>query len=412
VLIHKSILIHLEEPVTRVSTGDPEIADILLINPTELYVLGKSLGTTNLVAWGKQGRGVPMDIAVLIDTASLTTALHEILPDETQLHVSTIGNSIVLSGPIQDGYRAERAIALAESLSKDRKIINLMRTTAPQQVLLEVKIAEVSKTLVDQLGADYSMNHIAAGTGLGWGIAGGYLTGAAGIAQLLKPGLTTSGLKLDANNKHEIVKVLAEPNIMAISGQEGSFLAGGKIYFPIPQGVAGSMSITLEEKEYGIGIRFTPTVLEDGRINLRVSPEVSDINQQGIVITALGAGQSVLPSITTRRASTTVQLRDGQTFAIGGLIKNNVIETVKRFPALGDLPILGALFRSSSFQNDKTELLFIITAHLVKPLGDEYRLPTDGFIPPGKIEFLINGRMEGQTPTAPPPKKQSDLDQQ
>ena len=406
VMLHKSVLVHLEEPVSRVSTGDPEVADILLINPTELYVLGKALGTTNLVAWDKHGTGLPMDVDVRLDTSALSTALKSIMPDESDLRVSTLGNSIVLSGSVQDGFRAERAITMAESFSSEKKVVNLLRTTAPQQVLLEVKIAEVSKTLIDQLGADFSATHLASATGMGWQLAGGYLSGAAGIGQIFKPGMTSTQIQVDANNKHEIVKVLAEPNIMAISGQEGSFLAGGKIYFPIPQGIAGAMSITLEEKEYGIGIRFTPTVLEDGRINLRVSPEVSDINQQGIIISALGAGQSVLPSITTRRASTTVQLRDGQTFAIGGLIKNNVTETVKRFPGLGELPILGALFRSSAFQNDKTELLFVITAHLVKPIGNDYRMPTDGFVPPERADFLLKGNLEGRPQLTPPPAAQ------
>lgn len=403
VAVHKSVIVHLTEPASRVSTGDPDIADILLINPSEVYLLGKKLGTTNLVAWTKHGGGTAMDVAVDLDTSVLEASLRQLLPDEDHIRLTTLGDSLVLSGSVKDGFRADRAVALCESFLGAKKVVNLLWTSAPQQVLLEVKIAEVSKTLIDRLGADFSINHPASATGLGWQIAGGFLTESPGLAQILKPGLTTSSFALDANNKNEIVKVLAEPNIMAVSGQEGSFLAGGKIYIPVPQGTAGALSITLEEKEYGIGLRFTPTVLEDGRINLRVSPEVSDINQQGVVITALGSGQSVLPSITTRRASTTVQLRDGQTFAIGGLIKNNVTETVNRFPALGDLPILGALFRSSAFQNDKTELLFVVTAHLVKPLPADYRLPTDDFVPPGRADFLLNGRLEApQTPAAAP----------
>jgi pilus assembly protein CpaC len=179
-----------------------------------------------------------------------------------------------------------------------------------------------------------------------------------------------------------------------MSGQEGAFLAGGKIYIPVPQagGLFGS-TITLEEKEFGVGLRFTPTVLEGGRINLKVSPEVSELGKNVTV------GSQTIPSITTRRASTTVQLNDGQSFAIGGLIKSNVTEAIAAFPGLGEIPILGALFRSSDFQNERTELLFIITPRLVKPLPPNYALPTDGFIEPTRAEFFLGGKLEG-TPKA------------
>ena len=406
--VHKSVIVHLAEPAGRISTGDPAIADILLINPTEVYLLGKKIGATNLVAWSKHGGAATYDIDVGLDTTVLEASLKSLLPGEEHIRVSTLGDSIVLSGSVTDAFKAERAVILGESFAGAKRVVNMLGTAAPQQVLLEVKIAEVSKTLIDRLGAEYSINHPGTATGLGWQVAGGYLTDVPGLANLLKPGLTTSSFGIDATKKDEIVKVLAEPNIMAISGQEGSFLAGGKIYIPVPQGTAGALSITLEEKEYGIGLRFTPTVLEDGRINLKVSPEVSDINQQGVVITALGAGQSVLPSITTRRASTTVQLHDGQTFAIGGLIKNNVTETINRFPGLGELPILGALFRSNDFQSDKTELLFVVTAHLVKPLNPGYSLPTDGFVEPNRMEFFLKGQLEGAPPVHPPMPPSAD----
>ena len=168
------------------------------------------------------------------------------------------------------------------------------------------------------------------------------------------------------------------------------------------------MTITLEEKEFGVGLRFTPTVLDGDLINLRVSPEVSELSTTGTTITAAGV-TSVLPTITTRRASTTVQLRDGQSFAIGGLIKNNVTQNVNAFPALGELPVLGALFRSSAFQNDRTELMFVITPHLVKPLPADYKLPTDNFVEPTRADFFLKGKMEGQAaapapaPVAPAP---------
>jgi pilus assembly protein CpaC len=196
-----------------------------------------------------------------------------------------------------------------------------------------------------------------------------------------------------------MVRILAEPNVMAVSGQEGSFLAGGRIFIPVAQ---ENNRVTLEEKEFGVGLRFTPTVLAGGRINLRVSPEVSEVSREGIGITATGfTGGAVLPLITTRRASTTVQLYDGQSFAIGGLIKNNLVTSMKGLPLLGEVPILGALFRSSDYQQDKSELVFVVTVHLVKPLAPNYSLPTDKVPVPTRAEFLLGGMHEGKSGATP-----------
>jgi pilus assembly protein CpaC len=193
---------------------------------------------------------------------------------------------------------------------------------------------------------------------------------------------------------------------MAISGQEGSFLAGGKVLIPVSQGgtVGGASTITLEEKEFGVGVRFMPTVLAGGVINLRVTPEVSEFSSEGLAVTAPGVnGRAIVPLITTRRASTTVQLMDGQSFVIGGLIKNNTTTNIKAFPVLGEIPILGALFRSTAFQSDRSEVLFVVTPRLVKPLGGPVALPTDAYVPPSRQDLFLNGRMEGApaTPAAP-----------
>jgi pilus assembly protein CpaC len=204
---------------------------------------------------------------------------------------------------------------------------------------------------------------------------------------------------MDAEKKDELIKILAEPSIVAISGQEASFLVGGEILIPVQSGIG---QVTLNSKEFGIGVRFTPTVLEQGRIHLRVSPEVSELvsindNLRG----TLGVTQPV-PTFRTRRVSTTVQLSDGQSLAIGGLLQDNYKEAVKRFPMLGEVPVLGALFRSSDFQADKTELMIVVTPRLVKPLQPDYPLPTDAFVTPDRGEFLIQGRMEGRDEPAQP----------
>ena len=191
-------------------------------------------------------------------------------------------------------------------------------------------------------------------------------------------------------------KVLAEPNILAMRGQEASFLAGGKIYIPIPQssGVGGGVFITLQEEDYGVGLNFLPTVLDGGKINLRVSPEVSELLSTGTTF-GTGTGATVVPTITTRRASTTVQLNDGESLAIGGLIQSNILETIKAFPLLGELPILGPLFRSSEFQHNRTELVFVVTPHLVQGTTQRVALPSDSFTPPTRTQFQLEGKMEG-----------------
>ncbi|HXG46261.1 MAG TPA: type II and III secretion system protein family protein, partial [Methylomirabilota bacterium] len=219
----------------------------------------------------------------------------------------------------------------------------------------------------------------------------------------LAAGSGSTLIGIDAEKKDGLVKILAEPTVMAISGQEGSFLAGGKIFIPVAQGDAGARTITLEEKEFGVSIKFTPTVLEGGRINLVVRPEVSELNREGVGITAPGiSGLAILPAFTTRKAATTVQLHDGQSFAIGGLIKNNVTTNIKAFPFLGEIPVLGALFRSSDFQTDRSELVFVVTPRLVKPLPPDYQLPTDAYVQPTRSEFFLGGKMEGAPETAKP----------
>jgi pilus assembly protein CpaC len=184
---------------------------------------------------------------------------------------------------------------------------------------------------------------------------------------------------------------------MAISGQEGTFLVGGKFSIPVAQ---ENNRVTLEEKEFGVGLRFTPTVLSGGRINLHVAPEVSELSRDGIGLTATGfTGTAILPVVTTRRASTTVQLYDGQSFAIGGLIKNNLTASLKGLPVLGELPVLGALFRSTDYQQDRTELVFVITPHLVKPMtGAGYTLPTDKVGEPSRAAVILGGRLDGPAP--------------
>jgi pilus assembly protein CpaC len=287
------------------------------------------------------------------------------------------------------------------TILQQQRVINLLGVGAAQQVMLEVKIAEVSKTLLDKLGVGVAGSP--SNGSYTWGVVSNFLSGTLG-GNVSVTRSTGANVTLEAEKKDGLVKILAEPTVMAISGQEGSFLAGGKILIPIAQdSLLGTNRVTLEEKEFGVGLKFTPTVLSGGRINLKVAPEVSEISREGIGIsTSGGTSRAILPLITTRRASTTVQLMDGQSFAIGGLIKNNTTANIKAFPILGEIPIIGMLFRSSDFQQDRTELIFIVTPRLVKPLAVAYKLPTDGLQDPTRIDLFVDGKLEGKAPPNKP----------
>ena len=389
VTLGKSTLLKLPAAATRISVGNPAVADVILLNPKEVYLLGKSIGSTNLILWSKAGHSTVVDVVVGMDVSALQGKLQALFPNEKDIKVTSAADSLVLTGTVADAVKVDKAVALAEIYS-GKKVVNFLSAGAPQQVMLEVKVAEVSKNLLDKLGAQFSVDD----SGGSWtaSVVSSFLSSPA-LAGLVTAQKGATSLRVDAQKDDNIVKILAEPNIMAISGQEGSFLAGGKILIPVAQGGLGG--VTLEEREFGVGLRFTPTVLEGGRINLKVAPEVSELADSRAFQN--GGTSALLPVITTRRAGTTVQLHDGQSFAIAGLIRNNVTEQVSRFPILGEIPILGALFRSSSFAHDKTELLFVITPRLVKPLPPNYALPTDGFIEPNRSEFFLEGKMEGTT---------------
>jgi pilus assembly protein CpaC len=394
----KSSLLRLPEDVTRISVGNPETVDVILINPRELYLLGKKIGPTNVFLWTKSGTTI-MDVSVSIDTTALQDKLKQLMPGEKTITVSSAGESLVLSGLVADAIKVQRAVFIAEQFG-GKKVINMLQTGNAAQVMIEVKVAEVSKTLIDKLGSSFTGSR---NTGnFTYSLITNFLTGSAGAAAITQG---TTALSLDAEITSGLIKILAEPTIMAISGQEGAFLAGGKIFIPVPQsgGIGTAAAITLQEETFGVGLKFTPTVLEGGLINLRVTPEVSEPSKEGLSVQAGNGATAVLPTIITRRASTTVQLYDGQTFAIGGLIKNNVVQAVKKWPGLGEIPILGALFRSSSFARDLTELLFIVTPRLVKPTGPNYALPTDNYIDPTRAEFFLEGRSEGKPRPAPAP---------
>ena len=395
------------------SPGRPGVAelDVLLLSPTEVYLLGKSIGTTNVVLLDRSGQCTAFDVVVGMDTAALQAVIGQLLPDEKGVRVVPAFDSVVLMGSVSDAGAVASVMDLANAYVRgssggasvagaNPRIVNMMSTASPQQVMLEVKVAEVSKALIDKLGVQFSGSK----TNGNWtySLLASFLTGGGAVASAMKAGGSLA-LTLDAQKDDSMVKILAEPTIMAISGKEGRFNAGGKIFIPVSQKAdGGGTTITLEEKEFGVSVRFRPTVMDVGRINLEMVTEVSELNRDGVGISAPGInGLAVLPSFTSRKASTTVQLMDGQSFAIGGLIKNSATTSVKAFPILGEMPVLGALFRSTEFQTDKSELVFVITPRLVKPLPPNFALPTDNHVSPSRSELMLGGRLEGRAEPAP-----------
>ncbi|MDE1181673.1 type II and III secretion system protein family protein [Paraburkholderia sp.] len=432
--VGKSMMVDLPEAVRSRTVGNPSIVQAMLVSPTTLYLLGSDVGTTNMIVQGRSGACSIIDVSVGADPSGLQQTLAALMPEETGVQVKAAADSLVLTGTVSDAVKAQRIVELARAFVQrssavaqtgtplgasatpgavhlmaaagssssggakddDSRIINMMHVAAPQQVILEVKVAEVSKTLIDQLGVQASING-----GIGswsFGLLANFLSGGLGALTAAKANNSPLSATIDAQKTDQLVKILAEPNLMAISGQEASFLAGGKVYIPVPQsnGAAGT-TIVLQEEQYGVGLTFTPTVLENGRINLKVAPEVSELSSTGVAVTAGTSGTTtILPLITTRRASTTLQVYDGQSFAIGGLMKSNVTGTIKGLPGVGEIPVLGALFRSTSYEQDKTELVFVVTPRLAKPLPQNYPLPTDHFGDANEATVFATGNMEGK----------------
>jgi pilus assembly protein CpaC len=392
----KSRLYQYSESIVRVSVADAAIADVMVMNPKQIYLIGKKVGSTNVFIWHKDDKLSSLDVTVGIDAGSVQGLLEQLLPTEKNLRVSSAGDSLVLTGQLTDPSKVQQAVLIAQEFT-EKKVLNMTTTSHLPQVLLEVKIAEVDKNVADTLGVQ------AQGSNFSFNMLNGTVS-PIGFAASASAQIGSVSTWFQAQINSGLIKILAEPNIMAISGQDGEFLSGGIVYLPIVQssGTGGNV-ITLQPQNYGVGVKFTPTVLTEGRINLKVSPQVSEVQSQGITVTA-GSSTTVFPSITTRQASTTVQLYDGQSFAIGGLIKNNVVEIISAFPGLANVPILGALFRSSSFKADRSELLIVVTPHIVKPLNQRPVLPTEKIIQPTPTEFFFEGKLEGK------PKQPAEID--
>jgi pilus assembly protein CpaC len=398
--INKSQILEVDRAFQQVTVGNPAIADVVPLSDRSLYVLGKALGVTNISILGEEGRAIAvMDVTVTYDLQGLKARLNDLFPQE-RIQIRTANDALVMSGNLTNGQNLSQVLAVAEQYAPG-KITNLLTVRGSQQVLLEVKFAEVNRNLSRNLGFKLTSS---LGGDVGFDIStvplGNLLPNPASVAT---GGITVATGKfaldafIDAGEQKGLIKVLAEPNLVAMSGETASFLAGGEFPIPVAQdsssGIGGDTAITIEFKEFGVSLAFTPTVLGDDLINLEVAPEFSTIDE------SLASTQFDVPGILTRRASTTIELRNGQTFAIAGLLSNDFSDSVQQLPWLGDVPILGLLFRSSEFRRRETELVIIATPYLVKP-GDPSTIavPTDYVTPPSDAELFFMGQTEKPVP--------------
>jgi pilus assembly protein CpaC len=453
VLLFKSRIVTLDAPLGRASVGNPDIADIVVIQPTEIYVLGKDIGTTNVFLWDRNNRSLgSMNVEVTHDLGSLKSKLHHLLPGHNIL-VHSAQRSVVLTGSVPDAATMSAAVRLAEGYlaqvqtakkaeqfeqdSQSRRedkavgqVINLLEIAGAQQVMLEVKVAEIARTELKRLQARFNGMR----TGSPWsygGVNGGakfpdllvapdnvrvpVFDGIAPIGPVIdefapsdlvieNQGLFASYLSsnflfnmaIDAAKQKGLAKILAEPTLTTLTGQEAKFLSGGEFPIPVPNGFNG---VTIEFKEFGVGLKFLPVVLSSGHINLKVNVSVSELSDCSSVAlqSEIATRTFFIPCLEKRDASGTIELGDGQTMGLAGLINENLREVVTKFPGLGSVPVIGALFRSQQFRKGETELVILVTPRLARPLPAKgVRLPTDSFVEPTDSEFYWLGRMEGQ----------------
>src|SRR6056297_3738101 len=398
VAMNRAIVVESDVPFAELSIANPSIADFSTLSDRTIYVLGKAPGRTTLTLLDDTGRLITnVEIHVSTDVSEFKERLQQILPNE-RIEVRTANDGIVLSGSVSSTARMERALALAERYAPER-VSNLMVVSGNQQVMLKVRFAEMQRSVSKQLSTSLAVDALGV-TGNGAGLAGSNLpsTGvnSRGVAASNNAGAAffgfdigsvEIGILLEALESKGVVRTLAEPNLTALSGQEAKFLAGGE--YPIPVAQENGVT-TIEFKPFGVELNFIPRVVDDGVINLELAAAVSSIDTANS-ITANGFN---IDAFRRRDTSTTVSLRDGQSFAIAGLLQDDFRDSNGQVPWLGDVPILGALFRSADYARSQTELVIIVSAHLVTPTrGDALALPTDRVKLPSEKDLFLNGRV-------------------
>jgi pilus assembly protein CpaC len=427
VTVGKSEDVHTDQGFVDIVVGDPDVADVNPLTDHALSILGKKIGTTRVTVYGPDKKAVGIfDIEVSYDVTRLSTEIARFTGGG--IKVSSIDGRIMLSGTVSDAVTLDKAVSIARQFAPD--IINTVEVTQPQQIMLEVRFIEASRQASRELGVQWNVfgsnaianvgNQVPASQlpitspggsfqqpGIAVGgpnispssvtmspvVAAGVLSGASPFGFLvgrLIGGSNPLDVELNALEQKGLVRNLAQPNLVALSGDTASFLAGGEYPIPVP----GSLGqVTIEYKKYGVGLAFTPTVLKDGQINMVIKPNVSQLDPAHSV--SIAGGISV-PALTVREASTTVELRDGQSFMLGGLLQNDSQTSQDQLPWLGDVPVLGALFRSAAYQKNETDLVIMVTPHVVRPLRptDPVHTPLDSTLPGNDVDFFLMGQAE------------------
>jgi pilus assembly protein CpaC len=469
--IYKSRVVTLSTAAKRVSIGNPDIADVLILGSSELYVLGKDLGATNVLLWDSDQKLISsLSVFVTHDLEGLRQTLATVMPGE-KIQVASAQRDIVLSGQVTSALKMDAALQVAHSYLQqaatakekimfkeetgmaggsndtDRKagqVLNLMTVGGAQEIMLQVKVAEVQRSVMNSMNAQFNAIHNNSSVTVGGVNGGATFPPAVFLPQnasspvfgspnprlsppnggnpigpyvsLFQPTTPTIGnqglfgayvgkelaaqLIVDAAAQQGLARILAEPTVTTLNGQEAQFLSGGSFPIPVPEqnGVIG-----IDYKDFGVKLIFQPLILESGRINLKLNISVSQlVTTNSLVVTPItSSAVFAVPALSERRALSTVELSDGQTIAIAGLMNENMNSAVTKFPGLGDIPILGQLFRSQNFQKGQTELVIFVTPTLAKPVKPtDVRLPTDGQIDPSNLDFFLLGRMEGRAPPA------------
>jgi pilus assembly protein CpaC len=432
VTLYKSRTFKIDQPFSTAIVASPEIADVVPMTDNSIYIQGRKVGTTNLSVFDPKKRliGV-LDLEVVPDTANLREKIKS-STGSGSIRVTSSNGQVVLSGEATDAVSAERAVAVAKGLSPEAPIVNAMKVSPSQQVMLKVRFLEASRDAGNALGVNWfvgnnkgtrgattgnfstlqasgrpsigGVNASGAANATSAGVpvfdALGTLAGAASSSQpfgVVLASLVNKGTSIDALvsalESKGLVRRLAEPDLIALSGDTASFLAGGEFPIPVAQSSAGSApTITVDYKPFGVQLTFMPTVLANGIINLRLAPSVSEIDTTNSVQVS---GFSI-PALTKREARTTVELRDGQSFAIAGLLQSTNVEDIAQLPWIGSVPVLGALFRSTSYQRHETDLVIIVTPHLVKPAapGEHLATPFDQRLPANDVDIFAMGQLE------------------
>jgi pilus assembly protein CpaC len=452
--LFKSRVVLVDLPTGRVAVGNPDVADIVVISPTQLYVLAKDIGTTNVLFWSRDNTMIgSINLEVVHDLDGLKAKLYQLLPSEP-IEVHSAQRSIILKGRasnvsamnaavrVAEGYLAQIQTAKKtqefEQESASRRedkavgsVINLIEISGAQQVMLEVKVAEIARSEVRRLQTKFYSMGVGSEGAIG-GVNGGatfpdavFVPGQVRLPTL--PGIPWGpaidefapndlsianqglfgtfinddfifGLAIDAAKEKGLAKILAEPTLTTLTGQEAEFLSGGRFPIPVDNGRDG---VQIQFEQFGVALKFLPVVLSDNRINLKVNVSFSELVDTGSLVlrSPTVSSATFVPALRERKANATVELGDGQSIGLAGMLDDNLRQVVTKFPGLGDIPILGTLFRSNGFQKGQTELVILVTPRLAKPVAPgSVRLPTDKFIEPSDADFYWHGRLEGSAP--------------